>query len=451
MAANRRVFTVVLTAIGVLYLALFAWYFAATTIRRPYWDMFHYVLDYLGSSPGGGGFLDYLWSQYSHSEHRQIWMRLMTAIDVGIFGGTAYPFLFFSSACLVAFALIAGREIACAGLPAPLERIGLFFVVLLVFSTAIVVDCSVAIEGIYTQTVAFITLALALAAAAGEKTSHAWRYWNGAIVAAICAGFACAIGLLVWPILLWAAWRGRAGWRLMVVLVVAAIGYIALYLHGLNLVGATGAALRGDAAFYAPDHLHRAANVFLTFLGLPWSRAAALFPTGRVIAALLLVLGIGAIARRGFLLPPRMGAMGRLERFCIALIAFSLATAAAAAVGRAGAEEGILPVRYSVLMTPLHIGLLGLALLWLQERAMVVAQWRRVQVAVIGSGLIFLVQQVAAGHAEAAKAQAMNAEIADFMAGKRDPAMTHIVYHDLDYAQQAVDEMRRRRLFPGLI
>lgn len=82
---------------------------------------------------------------------------------------------------------------------------------------------------------------------------------------------------------------------------------------------------------------------------------------------------------------------------------------------------------------------------------MVVAQWRRVQVAVIGSGLIFLVQQVAAGHAEAAKAQAMNAEIADFMAGKRDPAMTHIVYHDLDYAQQAVDEMRRRRLFPGLI
>ena len=82
---------------------------------------------------------------------------------------------------------------------------------------------------------------------------------------------------------------------------------------------------------------------------------------------------------------------------------------------------------------------------------MVAAHWPRIQAAVLGLGLLFLAQQAAAGHLEAVKAQAMNAVIADFMAGKRDPAMTHVVYRDLDYAQQAVDEMRRRGLFPGLI
>jgi hypothetical protein len=257
---------------------------------------------------------------------------------------------------------------------------------------------------------------------------------------------------LVWPILLWAAWRSRAGWRCIAMLALTAAAFIALYLHGLIFSGETGAALQGDAAFYAPDHLRRTGDAFLTFLGLPWSRAPSLWLAGRIIGAIWLALGIGVLLRRGFLLPARVGAAGRLERFCLGLIAFSLATAAVAAIGRSGGEsEGILPVRYSVLMTPLHIGILGLTLLWLSERGMIPASWRRIQAAAVGLGLLFLVQQAVAGQAEAAKAGIMNASIADFMAGKRDLAMTHIVYHDLDYAQQAVDEMRRRGLFPGLI
>jgi hypothetical protein len=450
-AIKGRAFTAAMTAIVILYLILFAWYFAATMIRRPYWDMFHYVLDYLGY-PQQGGFLDYLWSQYTNSEHRQIWMRLMTAIDVGALRGTAYPFLVFASACVVGLALITAREIARAGLAAPLRQIGIFFVILLAFSTATVVDCSVAIEGIYPQTAAFATLTLTFAAAAGEGGPRAWQCWTGAIAAAIGAGLACTLGLLVWPILLWAAWRSMADWRWIAALALAASAFIALYLHGLHFSGEAAAALQGNAVFYASDHLRQTGDAFLTFLGLPWSRAPSLWLAGRIIGALLLVLSIAVLLRRGFLLSPRAGAQGRLERFCLGLIAFSLATAAVAAIGRASVEtEGILPVRYSVLMTPLHIGLLGLALIWLSERNLLAGQWRWVRPATIGLGLVFLVQQVAAGQAEATKAAIMNASIADFMAGKRDAAMTHIVYHDLDYAQQAVDEMRRRGLFPGLI
>ena len=44
----------------------------------------------------------------------------------------------------------------------------------------------------------------------------------------------------------------------------------------------------------------------------------------------------------------------------------------------------------------------------------------------------------------------MSATIAGFMAGKRDPAMTRVIYRDLAYAQYVVDEMRRRQIYAGL-
>src|SRR5277367_6237409 len=96
-----RVFLAALMAIGATYLFLFGYYFSAVMIRRPYLDMFHYIMDYLDYLRTGG-FLHYLWSQYLYSEHRQIWMRLLTAIDVGVFRGVAYPFLVADTICVLA-------------------------------------------------------------------------------------------------------------------------------------------------------------------------------------------------------------------------------------------------------------------------------------------------------------------------------------------------------------
>jgi hypothetical protein len=221
-----RAFVVGLATLTAVYLFLFGHYFAATMIRRPYWDMFHYIVDYLDYRRAGG-FLHDLWQPYVHSEHRQIWMRLLTAIDIGAFGGIAYPFLVASTACLVAVPLLLWREIGRSGLPRDLAVGSGCVVLLLALTTANVVDCSIPIEGIYPQTVLFAVLSLLLLDDAGEGSRLASARRLGALVAAVGAGFACAIGLILWPILLWAAWRGRLGWRWMTAIAVLGGGFVA--------------------------------------------------------------------------------------------------------------------------------------------------------------------------------------------------------------------------------
>ncbi len=450
---NRRLdraFLVTLLAMGAAYLILFGCYFFATMIRRPYWDMFHYIMDYL-DYPRRGGFLHYLWSQYTHSEHRQIWMRLLTAIDIGLFRGVAYPFLVFATACLVSVPLLIGREIARADLPAQLTVTAIWFVVLLVLTTANVVDCSIPIEGIYPQTLPFVVLSLILLEGASESDRFATWPRLGAMAAAIGAGFACALGLLVWPILVWAAWRGGLGWRWMAAIAIAGGIFIGLYVHGLSFSNSTAAVLQGEGEFYEPANLLKVGDAFLTFLGLPWTRAAALSIVGRFLGAGLMIVGLFAILRRGIVGLPHGGGIGRLERISLGLIMFSLATAAVAAVGRVDSESGgILPVRYSVLLVPLHIGVFCLALGWMKDRWADQRGRRAMQAVALSFGALMLVQQVAAGQAGASKAQAMSATIAEFMAGKRDPAMTRVVYRDLAYAQYVVDEMRRRQIYAEL-
>ena len=322
----------------------------------------------------------------------------------------------------------------------------------MVLTTANVVDCSIPIEGIYPQTVPFVVLSLILLEGAGEGDRFAtWRRL-GAMAAAIGAGFACALGLLVWPILVWAAWRGGLGWRWMAAIAIAGSIFIGLYVHGLLFSNSTAAALQGEGEFYEPANLLKVGDAFLTFLGLPWTRAAALGIVGRFLGAGLMVVGLFAILRRGIVGPRHGGGIGRLERISLGLIMFSLATAAVAAVGRVESESGgILPVRYSVLLVPLHIGIFCLALRWLIRDRWAGQRGRRAMQAVaLTVGALMLVQQVAAGEAAASKAQAMSATIAEFMAGKRDPAMTRVVYRDLAYAQHVVDEMRRRQIYGGL-
>ncbi len=440
-----RAFLAALAVIGAVYLILFGYYFSATMIRRPFLDMFHYIMDYLDYARTGG-FLHYLWSQYTHSEHRQIWMRLLTAIDVGVFHGVAYPFLIASTACVVAMPLLFGREIARAGLPAQLSITAIWSVVLLVLTTANVIDCSIPIEGIYPQTVLFVVLSLILFDGIGEGSRAPTLRRLGAMAAAIGAGFATGLGLIIWPILVWAAWRGRLGWRWIVAVALVGSIFIALYSHGLLLFH-LNAALEGERQFYAPAHLLQVGDAFLTFLGLPWTRAAALGVVGRVLGAGLLSVGLFTIVWRG-LVKPRLG---RLERIAVGLIMFSLAIAAFAAVGRTGSEwKGIWPVRYTLLLVPLHVGLFCVALPWLKDRWASLDGRRAMQMVALAFGALMLFQQIAAGQAGASMSRALNVAIAQFMAGKRDPTMTRVVWGDLTYTQHVVDEMRRRQLYLGL-
>src|SRR4029453_17637947 len=72
------------------------------------------------------------------------------------------------------------------------------------------------------------------------------------------------------------------------------------------------------------------------------------------LGLLFVALGLWLAAR------PAKGvsAADRLDRLCCSLVLFSIAAAAMAALGRANATATFqIPVRYSLILAPLHIGL----------------------------------------------------------------------------------------------
>ncbi|MEQ1898296.1 MAG: hypothetical protein ABL971_12995, partial [Vicinamibacterales bacterium] len=97
---------VVVLAIVAVYVALFAYYLQATMIRQPYWDMLSIVSRYL-QYQRDGNLWTYLWEP--HVQHRNVWMRLLTAFDANVFSGVAYPFVVVAAACQVLTAWLLWR------------------------------------------------------------------------------------------------------------------------------------------------------------------------------------------------------------------------------------------------------------------------------------------------------------------------------------------------------
>ena len=88
--------------------------------------------------------------------------------------------------------------------------------------------------GQYVHTAAFAVFALVLLDGAGEGGRHADLRRVLALLAGMAAAFGIAGGLIIWPVLLWAAWRGglSRGWLIAVAL--TGIAFIAVYLLGLR-------------------------------------------------------------------------------------------------------------------------------------------------------------------------------------------------------------------------
>jgi hypothetical protein len=438
-----RCFVALLAAIAVVHLCLFGYYLRATAIREPFSDMLNYISDFLRYRQTGDlGY--YLWMP--HTQHRLIWTRLITAFDIDAFQGVAYPFLVVATTSLILVPVLIRHEVNRAGLSqVPTFAVG-WLIVMLVLTTANVVDCSIPIEDIYPHTLVFAVLSLILFDGRGESANSTHLRRVAALLAAVGAAFSSATGLVLWPVLLWVTWRGRAGWTWAATVACVGTTFVVLYTRGMPIPLSTSSALRGDAQFYAQAHLLKIGDYLLTYMGLPWTRASALAVVGRLIGAILLVVGVASIVRRGVLRPPA----SRLERIAISLIMFSLATAALAAIGRVDERADVeVPVRYSVYLAPLHVGLLCLVLPWVSGRWRVLNHRRISQVTVLTVASLLLVQQVAAGRAAAATTQTITATIDRFIGGKRDPQMTRFVSSDLNYADQVFDMMKREGIYIG--
>jgi hypothetical protein len=431
---NSHVFRAALLATAALHVSLFTFYLNATIIRMPFWDMLSFVDSYI-SYRETNRLWAYLW--LSDNEHRSVWSRLLTVIDISVFDGAGYSFQAFSTLCLVICPALLWRELRRSSLGTELSSIGGTLLLMLFLTTPIAVGCSVAMNGAYPQAVCFMMLALTLL----DGRSESGERWSprriSAFPAAMAASFGNGIGLLTWPLLLWAAWRGRLGWQWIAAIGTVAATFGAVYFHGMDLSSTPPTTTFKDVGSFV-----KVADYAVSFMGLPWTRSPLLAVPGRLAGAMLLVLGVVTTLHYGILRQPS----DRLERIAVGLILFSLGAAAMAVVGRADQTATVkIPVRYTVLMAPLQAGLFCLMLRIMARHW--TTQGRRLRPCLMGIGAVLLIQQIPAGRAAEKKSRAISANVMRFLAGNRDETMRQTVFPDLSIAAQTFSTVKSHGLY----
>jgi len=397
----------------------------------PVYDLIGFIMHYADFWLRGDWW-GYLW--IPHNEHRLIFTRLLLLADIHWFRGNAVPFILFGLLSLGVMIFVIIQEVMATALPTGLRLTLAGFILLLLATSYIVVDCTMPALGQYVHTAASATLALVLLDGAGEGGRFANLRRVLALVAGIAAAFGIAGGLIIWPVLVAIAWRGglSRGWIVAVILVGAA--FIGLYVPGIKTHGSLGS--------LDLSRLARMLDYAVRFLGLPWSHDTNFVWFGRAAGAVILVAGLYFLLIRGLLGPPR----SRLERIALGLMLFALLMAALAGAGRVDiATDREMPVRYSVFTAMGQIGLLlllapSLARLWEARR-------RLFEIIVLGIALLLLAQQVVAGRAGATVARQYTESYRQFAAGLWTPAMTQFVHPDRKIAEQGQAIVRKLGIY----
>ena len=425
-AGLRRLLPVLM----VLQAVVFAYVVWATIIRAPFEDM----LSWLDAYRRSGGSADYYFGFFQ--EHHLVWAKLLTAVDASLFHGDGWVFIVVGLLSLGGVAGLLSWEFR-RGLPSggPIASL-VWLCPMLVLTVANAVDCSVPVNIVYPLTLLFVVGACVMMD--GPAEAGPLPPWRGALAVALAAGagFANAVGLLAWPVLVWSAWRCRVGWRWVAAIAAIGLVYGVAYLRGVTLpADGAGVSVTGVERFV------KEIAYLLAYLGLPLSRVPALRLAGEALGAVLLAAAVLAFLRFGVMRP----AITRLERIATGLILFSFGTAVLAALGRSQFSAGIeLPVRYSVLVTPLHVGLLALGLRWVADHPGVERRAGRVLAGGVALALVLVAQQVVGARSAVAVADVMRGRIDRFYAGAHDPDIERLVYQaGLDKADAIVEGLRR--------
>jgi hypothetical protein len=350
---QRQITAAAILVIATAHFILLGYFLVRTVITSPISDMFTYPADYLRFRAGQIGVADYLWAP--HGEHRLLWIRLLTWVDVELFHtrGIAFIAAATASICLTAILLWHALHHSEPRLKTALTLLA----PMLVLTSANVVDASVPINTTYPITIFFAVSAIIMLAGVGGGGRNANLQYAGALLSAIAAGLATAAGVLVWPILVWTAWRNRIPRRFLAILTAVALVFCLLYCYRLPAYGLVPALAMDAASFASPAHIFKLADYFIAFLGLPLTRAPALATAGRVVGVAFLLTGISAVGIATF--SSRLRAP--LDRAAVGLIMLALGSAALAALGRSDLVSEV-PVRYTIFVTALHVGLLYLLL-----------------------------------------------------------------------------------------
>ena len=417
----RLVFSAALAAYG----AVAGWLVWRTSILEAYSDMYDWV-ERWRRLRADGDLGRYFWAP--HNFHHLVWTFAVLDLDIGVFGARSYLFLAVGVACLAAVAAMLAWAGATAAGPG-LRLVGGGVAAALCLMGCNVLDATADINTTYVHALVFAVAAILLAEAPGGRPRLRLA---AALVCAAAAGLGSAAGLAVWPALMLGAWRQddrRAG-----LAIAGAGGAFSL----LYLLGQTSGAGVASAGAGLTAHAIEAGSLVLNYLGLPWVRA--LPSLGWAAGLVVLAIALGAVA-----LKARRGADWS-ERAAVGLIVFSLTTALMAGAARTGViAPSLVPMRYSVFLAPLHMGLWLLALPYV--RCAWIARPRRLEMVLIAASAVMLAHQAVMTVYAVRTADANLRFIADFREGRRYPQMQPIVYGDLGHVLALADWMKREGLY----
>lgn len=432
-----RGWTAAIAVIAALHFSLFGYFLVRTAITSPISDMFSYIAVYLRYRSDQLGLLEYLW--LPHGEHRLLWIRLLTWMDIEIFHTRSISFIAAATAAICAVAFLLWQQLHKA-LPNGAKMLSLL-APMLVLTSANVMDCSVAINTTYPLTVFFVLTALVLFASSHGRYADYRRL--AALVSAFAATFATSAGFLAWPILIFIGWRGRVGARWLVILAASGVIYASLYVHNLPVHGLAPALAMDAGSFFSTQHLWKMINYFFGFLGLPLTREPALELIGREIGLILLLVGLAAVLFVAF-----SNRMPRpIDYIALGMILLAIGAAALATVGRGDLiDEVKVPVRYTVFVTGLHVGILILALAWLlRDRADA-----RIRLLANAAGfalsVLLLIQQVFIGRAAVRIAEAIGREADCFAQGTPIGPVSRVITPNPPFAERVLTSLRAEGL-----
>lgn len=395
--AQWRVFFLLTLALYLTVTAYAAWRGA---VLEPYSDMFDWVARWWAYQADGD-----LWRflMTPANLHRPALIMAVQGLDIAAFGASSLLFIAVGVASLIGSTLLlarlAARSAPALGLPMAATA------AMLPLMAGNLLDAVIPINVNYALALVLALLAIIVSEPGpGEQRGPIRPLLALALFAAAALGNAAA--LAAWPVLLFGAWRGRRGWPGFLLILVAGVAFIALYAWGQQ-PPPTGRPSPLPSAVFA-----------LSVLGLPWTRLAP---------GLGWIFGLALLAAGGLALVFRGGADApRPERIATRLILFSLGVAAMAGLGRSGETGTEAPLRYALLMTPLHVGLLTLAGPWIARRL----AWP----ALAAAAIVLLGQQLVMAHAAIATTDVTRALLAQFKAGQRTPAMAERLHPDLAHA-----------------
>ena len=232
---SRLLVVAAVTLFAVVDLGLFLWYVNTSIILQPFADMYSLVQNYLGYR-ADGGLWDYLWQP--HNEHRPVFLRLLTALDIEMFAGVSYPFVAVTLIAHLVTAWVLWRECRAGARGSFGWVLGCVVVMFVLTSTsAAVIALPIMDNLIHGLTCAVLAIVVFDGLDKAGVAPGRMGYWQrgAALLVACVVPVADAVGWAAWPILLWIAWRSGAGRRWLLTMGAVGTAFFIVYMRGLPL------------------------------------------------------------------------------------------------------------------------------------------------------------------------------------------------------------------------